>query len=154
MTFLRRARKKVLKRWARFAFFPAWRVQLLRFCGFRIGDRVYIADDFIVVEELADVGNLIIGDRVSIAARVTVVTSSHPNNSRIRPFAPVSSGPVIIEADAWIGTGATLLPGVKVGRGAVVGAHSVVTESVQPLEVVAGIPARVIRKLQPSPGWS
>lgn len=154
MNVLRRGWKKILKRWARNAFFPGWRVTLLRQCGFRIGDGVYIADDFIVVEELADWGNVTIGDRVSIAPRVTIVTSSHPNNSRIRAFAAVANGPVVIEADAWIGAGAIILPGVRIGRGAVVGAGSVVSQDVPPLSVVAGQPARVIKTLEPSADWS
>ncbi|MGI8819185.1 MAG: acyltransferase, partial [Gemmatimonadales bacterium] len=105
MSFAWRLRKKILKRWARNSFFPAWRVSLLRSCGFSIGREVYIADDLIIVEELADRGNLTIGDRVSIAPRVTLVTSSHPNHSRIRGFAPVSQGPIVIEEDAWLGAG-------------------------------------------------
>ncbi len=151
---LRRIRKKVLKRWARNAFFPGWRVTLLRWCGVTIGRDVYIADDFILVEELAGDDRVVIGDRVSVAPRVTLVTSSHPNNSRIREFAPVTRGPVTIEADAWIGAGAIILPGVTVGRGAVVGALSVVAADVAPLTVVAGQPARAIRVLNPPPGWS
>lgn len=154
MNALRRGWKKVLKRWARNAFFPGWRVALLRQCGFTIGQGVYIADDFIVVEELADKGNVTIGDRVSIAPRVTLVTSSHPNNSRIRSFAAVTNGPVVIEADAWIGAGAIILPGVRIGRGAVVGAGSVVNQDVAALTVVAGQPARVIKALEPQAGWS
>lgn len=151
---LRRIRKKVLKRWARNAFFPGWRLQLLRWTGVEIGRDVYIADDLIIVEELSGDDRITIGDRVSIAPRVTLVTSSHPNSSRIRHFAPAARGPVTIESDAWIGSGATLLPGVTVGRGAVVGAHSVVAEDVPPLTVVAGQPARSIRVLTPPPGWS
>jgi maltose O-acetyltransferase len=148
-----RLRKKVLKRWARNAFFPGWRVRLLRACGFRIGRGVYIADDFMVVEELADRGNVTIGDRVSIAPRVTLVTSSHPNNSRIAPVAPLARGPIVIEPDAWIGAGAVILPGVRIGRGAVVGAQSVVARDVPPLTVVAGQPARAVRTLAPPEGW-
>jgi maltose O-acetyltransferase len=154
MTFLWRLRKKVLKRWARNAFFPGVRVQLLRWCGFAIGRDVYIGDDFIVVEELADRGNLTIGDRVSIAPRVTIVTSSHPNESRIRAFAPLARAPVVIEADAWIGVGATVLPGVTIGRGAVIGAHSVVTRDVPALAVATGIPATVVRTLGAPEGWT
>jgi maltose O-acetyltransferase len=154
MTFLWRLRKKVLKRWARNAFFPSVRVQLLRWCGFAIGREVYIGDDFIVVEELADRGNLTIGDRVSIAPRVTIVTSSHPNESRIRAFAPLARAPVVIEADAWIGVGATVLPGVTIGRGAVIGAHSVVTRDVPALAVATGIPATVVRTLGAPEGWT
>jgi acetyltransferase-like isoleucine patch superfamily enzyme len=143
----------MLKRWARNAFFPGWRIELLRLCGFRIGRDVYIADDLLIVEELAERGNIFIGDRVSIAPRVTLVTSSHPNQSLIRPFAPVSKGPIIIEDDAWLGAGCIVLPGVRIGRGAVVGAHSVVHQDVPSLHVVAGQPARTVRELTPPKDW-
>jgi len=126
---------------------------MLRLCGFSIGTEVYIADDLIIVEELAERNNITIGNRVSIAPRVTLVTSSHPNHSRIRGFAPVSQGPIVIEDDAWLGAGSIILPGVRVGRGAVVGANSVVVEDVPPLHVVAGQPARTIRQLTPAAGW-
>ena len=153
MSFAWRLRKKILKRWARNAFFPSARVGMLRLCGFNIGDEVYIADDLIIVEELTDRGNLTIGNRVSIAPRVTLVTSSHPNSSRIRPFAPVSQGPIVIEDDAWLGAGCVILPGVRIGRGAVVGANSVVAQDVLPLHVVAGQPARTVRELTPHGVW-
>ncbi len=153
MSLVRRLRKKILKRWARNTFFPGWRVSLLRSCGFSIGREVYIADDLLIVEELAERDNIIIGDRVSIAPRVTLVTSSHPNHSRIRGFAPVSQGPIVIEEDAWLGAGCVVLPGVRIGRGAVVGANSVVLSDVPPLHVVAGLPARTVRELVPEAGW-
>ena len=153
MSFAWRLRKKVLKRWARNAFFPSWRVSLLRACGFTIGRDVYIADDLFIVEELADRANITIGDRVSIAPRVTLVTSSHPNRSRIRGFAPLSQGPIVIEDDAWLGSGCVVLPGVRIGRGAVIGANSVVASDVPPLHVVAGQPARTVRELVPDVGW-
>lgn len=151
---LLRLRKKVFKRWARDAFFPAWRLRLLRWCGFRIGRDVYIADGLMIVEELAQQGMLVIGDRVSIAPRVTLVTSSHPNASRIRPFAPVQVGRLVLEDDVWIGAGAVILPGVTIGRGAVVGALAVVAQDVAPLHVVAGQPARTVRMLVPPDGWA
>jgi maltose O-acetyltransferase len=153
MLFLRRLRKKVFKRWAKNAFFPAWRLTLLRASGFRIGDDVYIADGLTIVEELAGMDELSIGHRVSIAPNVTLVTSSHPNNSRIRGFAPVARGPIVIEDDAWIGASAIVLPGVRIGRGAVVGALSVVSADVAPLTVVAGQPARPVRSLTPPSDW-
>jgi maltose O-acetyltransferase len=154
MEFLWRLRKKIFKRWARNAFFPGWRVQLLRWCGVRIGRDVYIADDIIIAEELRDRDMISIGDRVSMAPRVTLVTSSHPNDSLIRPFAPVKRAPIVIEPDVWLGAGVVVLPGVTIGRGAVVGAQSVVTRDVPPLHVVAGQPARTIRILTPPPGWA
>src|SRR5262245_32305580 len=152
--FLWRLRKKVLKRWARNTFFPGWRVRLLRWCGYDIGRDVYIADDLLIAEELEDRHNLTLGDRVSIAPRVTIVLSSHPNNSRIRPVAPVTRAPVILEADVWLGAGVVVLPGVRIGRGAIVGANSVVTHDVPPLHIVAGQPAKTIRVLTPPPGWA
>lgn len=152
--FFWRLRKKIFKRWARNSFFPGWRVTLLRWCGFRIGEQVYIADELIIAEELEDSGNLTLGDRVSIAPRVTFVLSSHPNDSRIRPFAPVARAPIVVEADVWIGAGVVVLPGVTIGRGAIIGANSVVTKDVPPLTVMGGIPAKAIRTLQPPPGWT
>lgn len=153
VSFLGRARKKVYKRWARNAFFPGWRLMLLRWCGFSVGRDVYIADGIMIVEELAGPERLVIGDRVSMAPRVMLVLSSHPNHSRIRPFAPTARGDIIIEDDAWVGACAVILPGVTVGRGAVVGACSVVTADVPPLTVVAGQPARAVRTLVPDSGW-
>ena len=152
--FFRRAAKKVLKRAVATAFFPGVRPVLLRWCGFHVGREVYIADGLLVVEELADRDNLRIGDRVSIAPRVTLVTSSHPNASRIRPVAPVASGPIVVEDDVWIGASAVILPGVRIGRGAVIGALSLVTHDVAPLHVVSGQPARTVRVLDTPPGWT
>ena len=149
-----RLKKKVFKRWARNAFFPSWRIRLLRWCGYQIGQDVYIADELIIAEELEDRDNLTLGDRVSIAPRVTLVLSSHPNESRIRAVAPVSRAPIVIEADAWLGAGVVVLPGVRIGRGAIVGSNSVVTKDVPPLNVVAGQPARTIRVLPTPPGWT
>lgn len=54
-------------------------------------------------------------------------------------------GDTVIGNDVWIGRGATILPGVRVGDGAVIGAHAVVSRDVGPYEIVAGNPARVIR---------
>lgn len=152
--FLWRLRKKVLKRWARNTFFPSWRVRLLRWCGYQIGRDVYIADELLIAEELEDHANLTLGDRVSIAPRVTLVLSSHPNESRIRSFAPVKRAPIVIEADAWLGAGVVVLPGVRIGRGAIIGANAVVTRDVPPLHVVAGQPAKTVRILTPPLDWS
>lgn len=59
---------------------------------------------------------------------------------------PMSKGDVIIGNDVWIGYGATILSGIKIGDGAVIGAESVITKDVPPYTIVAGNPATIIRK--------
>lgn len=88
-------------------------------------------------------GGIAIGDNVSISHRVAMVTGSHDYNS------PSFRGrflPIKIEDYVWIGVGATILQGVRIGRGAVVCAGAVVTKDVEPYSIVAGIPARKIGK--------
>ena len=57
--------------------------------------------------------------------------------------------PVVIEEDVWIGAKASILPGVTIGRGAIVGVAAVVTKSVPAYTVVGGVPARELKKLDP-----
>jgi len=107
-----------------------------------------MGEDLIIIDDMSDPQNyLFIGDRVSISPRVTFVIHSAPNESRIRPFNNEKKGPIVIKADAWIGTGSVILPFVEIGEGAVVGANSVVLKNVPDYTVVAGVPARPIKKV-------
>jgi hypothetical protein len=65
-------------------------------------------------------------------------------------YFPRVTGPIRIGKNAWIGAGAVVLPGVQVGECGVVGAGAVVIEDVEPFTVVAGVPARLIRRLPPA----
>jgi|Deesub1362A_J573_1020465.scaffolds.fasta_scaffold00528_18 maltose O-acetyltransferase len=142
-------KKKLLKTLARNMPWCKLRTFLYRMCGYSIGKDVYIGEDLIISDKLSELGNVVIEDRVSIAPRVTLITSSSPNFSRIHPYVKtVELGKVKIEKDAWIGAGAIILPNVTIGEGAVVGAGAVVTKDVPPYTVVAGVPARVIKKLE------
>jgi acetyltransferase-like isoleucine patch superfamily enzyme len=106
--------------------------------GLRIGSGVEIGE-FCVFRAH---GGLVIGDRVNIAPLCVVTTRAHPT---VLPRRSVNiDSPITIEDDVWIGSGATVLPGVTIGHGAIVGAGAVVTKSVEPLTIVAGIPARPI----------
>jgi acetyltransferase-like isoleucine patch superfamily enzyme len=58
-------------------------------------------------------------------------------------------GPVVIEDGVWIGEGACILPGVRIGRHAIVGANAVVTRDVPPYTIVGGVPARPLKTLPP-----
>ncbi len=103
-----------------------------------------------------------IGDHVLIAHLVDIHdTNSHPIGHEARradierilggkeyiPTDLVETAPVVIEDDVWIGFKASILKGVRIGRGAIVAAGAVVTKDVPPFTLVAGNPARVIREL-------
>ena len=86
-------------------------------------------------------GGLAVGDNVSISPEVMLITSSHRMDD---PEFGVEDRPIVIEDYAWIGSRATVLPGVTIGRGAVVAAGAVVAKDVPPYAVAGGVPARVI----------
>lgn len=81
---------------------------------------------------------VIIGDRVCINDGVDLITASHDVSD---PEWKHIKGKIIIEDYAWIGTGAMILPGVTIGRGAVVAARAVVSKDVPAYAIVAGVPA-------------
>lgn len=86
-------------------------------------------------------GELRIGNHVDIASEVMIWTSQH--DLRDSHFRAIEK-PVVIEDYVFIGPRAIILPGITIGRGAAVGAGAVVTKSVAPLTIVAGIPAKEI----------
>ena len=87
-------------------------------------------------------GTITIGNNVNFSPEVMILTAYHdPDDAS---FAGVEK-PVVIEDYAWIATRAMVLPGVRIGRGAMVAAGSVVTKDVPPDTIVGGNPARVIR---------
>lgn len=109
-----------------------------------IGDRTFIGQQCF----LHSAGGIVIGKSVGIGPGVRVLTSKHAEAGRGVPIldSPVELGQVVIEDDADIGIGAILLPGVRVGRGAQIGAGAVVASDVPPYAVAAGVPARVLRE--------
>jgi maltose O-acetyltransferase len=143
----RRIRRRLLKFLARQLPGYQLRSALLKAAGYKIGRDVYIGEALIIIDELDEDGYLQIGDRVSLAERVTLVIASRPNFSRIAPYAPTAHGPITIEDDAWLGTGSIIMPNITIGRGSVVGAASFVNRDVPPFTIVAGIPAKPLRKI-------
>jgi acetyltransferase-like isoleucine patch superfamily enzyme len=90
-----------------------------------------------------DIGGIIIEDDVMIGPRVNITSENHPLDPDDRKA--LIPKPVIIKRNAWIGAGATILPGVTVGENAVVAAGAVVSRDVPANTLVAGVPARQVR---------
>lgn len=89
-----------------------------------------------------------IGSRVRIGPYVMIIdTEFHSIYDRKRMPEP---RPVIIEDDVWLGAKSSVLPGVTIGRGSIVGVSSVVGADVPPFTMVAGVPARPVKKLDPA----
>ena len=123
-----------------------WRIRALRRLGYEVGTDVYLPSDLkIALNFVYHRGKLTIGDRVSIAAGVIIILSSHSNFSDVSKHVTQRADTVTIENDVWIGAGSVILNGVTIGKGSVIGCGSVVTRDVPPHTVVAGNPAKVIR---------
>ncbi len=103
----------------------------------RLGNNTHINRDCLLDAR----GGITVGSRVSISHRVVIMTGSHDYNTENFSFVRKT---VIIDDYVWIGVGAIVLGGVRIGEGAVVCAGAVVTKDVPPYTVVAGIPAKVI----------
>jgi len=86
-------------------------------------------------------GRIVIGDNVDLAQEVAIWTLEHDAHDDFHKSLGAS---VTIEDYAWIGHRAIIMPGVRIGRGAVVGAGAVVTRDVPALAIVAGVPAKEI----------
>ena len=109
----------------------------------RVGRKVFINQCCTIY----DMGGVDIGDLVMIGPKVNIITSGHPvEPSKRRAY--IETKPIKIERNVWIATGATLLGGVTVGENSVVGAGAVVTKDVPPNCFVAGVPARIVRRLE------
>lgn len=127
------------------------RVWGLRKLGHEVGKDVYFPGSSIITQNFVyNRGKLVLGNRVAVGPSVLFILASHPNQSRIRELMTKEGkeNSIVVGDDVWIGGGAILLPGITIGEGAVVGAGAVVTKSVESYTVVAGNPAKILRKIQ------
>lgn len=119
--------------------------------GLVIGDRCVIgARSSITAHE-----SIVVGDDVWFGQGVFVTDTSHGYQDPSRPIGEQFGRhqPVLIGAGSWIGHGAVILPGTRLGRNVVVAAGSVVRGIVEDHAIVAGSPARIVRRLEPDVGW-
>ena len=116
-----------------------WRTRFFAPAGLTIGENCIIGNDgFFDARD-----GITLGACVNIAAEVRIYTREHDIDD---PDFAECGGPVVIEDYAYIGTRVTILPGVRIGYGAVVASGAVVTKDVPPFMLVGGVPARVIRE--------
>jgi maltose O-acetyltransferase len=109
-----------------------------------IGDHVYLN----LLCNILDCNEVHIGNHVMIGPNVQIYTAAHELQAEARNSGMEVAKAITIEDNVWIGGSAILLPGVRVGLNAVVGAGAVVTHNVPANTVVAGNPARVIREIE------
>lgn len=109
----------------------------------KIGNKVWIGP-----YSFFDARALVIEDHVGIGPGTRILGSEHTGNPKDLPIIQTDLviKPVKICRDSDIGTNAVILPGVTVGKGAIVGAGAVVTKDVEPFTIVAGVPAKLLKK--------
>lgn len=111
---------------------------------FEIGDYSYIGCNAVVG---AGGGGIKIGNNVLIGQSVNMHSESHVirDITELIRSQGISYQGIIVEDDVWIGSKATILDGVLIGKGAVIGAGAVVTKSIPPYGIAVGVPAKVVR---------
>jgi len=152
----------VLRRWVSRIPFHLIRLQLYRWSGLTAGkkcsilmgcelrypNKIILGDHCVINRDVlldGRGGPLTIGNNVDIAQEVVIWTLGHDIQD---DFHRDKGAPVTIEDYVWIGHRAIIMPGVTIGRGAVVAAGAVVTKSVVPMTIVAGVPAQIIGQRQ------
>ena len=95
------------------------------------------------------IGPVTIGSHVNLAQGITITALNHnfEDKSQRIDDQGVSTDPVIVGDDIWIGANAVILPGVSIGHHSVVAAGAVVTKDVPPHSLVAGVPAKIIKEI-------
>ena len=145
--------------WMPAALGNSWRLRLLARFGLKGGgwSRIYPTariwapwnvemGRFVAIDDqvnLYSVDKIRIGSKVAISREAMICTASHDIS---KPARPLVTAPITICDGAWIGARAIVLPGVTIGEGAIVGAGAVVARDVEPWAVVAGNPARTVKK--------
>jgi len=115
-----------------------------------VGNDVQI-NDYV---HIAAIESITIKDRVLIASKVFITDHNHgshgADNIHTSPLIPpidraLFSSPVMIEEDVWIGEFVSILPGVTIGKGSIIGTMSVVTKDIPPYSIAVGAPAKVVK---------
>ena len=101
---------------------------------------------------MSGINKITIGNGVLVGSNCFITDNFHGYSDRkdvdiiVADREITSKGPVVIGDNVWIGRNSCIMPNVTIGKGAIIGANSVVTHDVPPYSVVAGAPARIIKK--------
>lgn len=112
----------------------------------RLGDNAEINKGvFLLLKDTVEIGR-----NSTIAYQATILTSANPHgpHNKLSKLYPAMTAPVNIGDNVWIGARAVLLPGVSIGECSVVAAGAVVTRDVPPYALVAGVPAKVVKRFE------
>lgn len=137
--------------------------RIFRVCGnnvtiednafFGLGNTIEIGDNSGIgknayITNIGGGGEVKIGKNVMMAPDVVILTKMHSYKRIDIPmlYQNTYSKKVIIEDDVWIGIRSIIMPGVKIGKGSIIGAGAVVTKDVPPYSIVGGVPAKIIKK--------
>lgn len=108
------------------------------------GNGVYANSNLTLVDD----GQIYVGDRVMIGPNVTVATANHPLDPDLREKGLQYNRDVVIGDNVWLGAGVIIVPGVHIGKNAVIGAGSIVTKDIPENVLAVGNPAHVIRQIE------
>lgn len=109
-----------------------------------IGDYVFINKNSILS---ATCGDIEIGLGCMLATSCNLITANHGYSEYKKPMfiQPIFGGPIVLEDDVWLGANVVVTSNVRIGRGSIVGANSVVTKDVAPFSIVGGVPAKLLK---------
>lgn len=107
------------------------------------GNTVYANSNLTLVDD----GHIYVGDNVMFGPNVTIATANHPIEPELRRRGLQYNKDVHIGANAWIGAGVVIVPGVRIGANVVIGAGSVVTKDIPDSVVAVGNPCRILRSV-------
>lgn len=116
----------------------------------KIGNNVIFNNDI----HIGCINSIIIEDNCLFASRIFITDHNHGDTSlKTCNVSPVkrpllSSGPVVIKKNVWVGEGVAIMPNVTIGENSIVAANAVVTKDVPPNVVVAGVPAKIIKEIK------
>jgi len=125
-----------------------WGICIDKYVNFQGKKNITIGNNCVInsfVHIWAGRSGLTIGDRVMIASHTTITTLTHDYYDKNKRFSPAIDKKIVIGDDVWIGSHAVIMPGISIGKGAVIGAGSVVTKDVEENAIVAGVPAKLIK---------